>query len=218
MTKEYLIMARITNMLKDKRSIPSKENEKDKGTSEKSAKIEQNKAFKDAYDLEEKQQKLAKLSQKISRSNHVPMQVLPVVKGWITLTFTIMTILKAQKIEQDLKAQKQAPAKLENEKEEVYQKNISNLEQEITKVSKNLPNQLKNHSEIKPHIANLLQEVAKLQPEITNTKQNAVFSEKSVPLHTFDQVKKQAITSSNQQTNQNHRSTITRTTDQSLTK
>lgn len=211
-------MARITNMLKDKRSIPSKENEKDKGTSEKSAKIEQNKAFKDAYDLEEKQQKLAKLSQKISRSNHVPMQVLPVVKGWITLTFTIITILKAQKIEQDLKAQKQAPAKLENEKEEVYQKNISNLEQEITKVSKNLPNQLKNHSEIKPHIANLLQEVAKLQPEITNTKQNAVFSEKSVPLHTFDQVKKQAITSSNQQTNQNHRSTITRTTDQSLTK
>ena len=211
-------MARITNMLNDKRSIPSKENEQDKGTSEKSAKIEQNKAFTDAYDLEEKQQKLAKLSQKISRSNHVPMQVLPVVKGWITLAFTIMTILKAQKIEQELKAQKQAPAKLENEKGEVYQKNISNLEQEITKVSKNLPNQLKNHSEIKPHIANLLQEVAKLQPEITNTKQNAVISEKSVPLHTFDQVKKQAITSSNQQTNQNHRSSITRTTDQSLTK
>ncbi len=37
-------MARITNMLKD--SIPSKENEQDKGTSEKSAKIEQNEAFK----------------------------------------------------------------------------------------------------------------------------------------------------------------------------
>ena len=68
-------MARITNMLKD--SIPSKENEQDKGTSEKSAKIEQNEAFKDAYALEEKQQELAKLSQQISRSNHGSPSHLP---------------------------------------------------------------------------------------------------------------------------------------------
>lgn len=215
-------MDRITDMLEDKRSNPLKESEQqteqDNGTSEKSAGIEQSKAFKDAYDLEEKQKKLTKLSQKISNSNHIPMKLLPVVKGWITLAFTILTILKAQKIEHELKAQKQAPTKIENEKGKVYQKNITNLEQEITKVSKNLPNQLKTHSEIKPHIANLLQEVANLQPEITNTKQNAVTSEKKAPLHTFDQVKKQAMTSSTQQTSQNHQSVITRTADQILTK
>lgn len=215
-------MARITDMLKEKKTTlqlkESEQPDQEKGTTEKNESFEQSKSFKDAYDLEEKQRKLTKMSQKISRSNHIPMEVLPVVKGWITLVFTIMTILKAQKIEHELNAQKQAPAKLENEKGEVHQKNITNLEQEISKVSKNLPNQLKNHSEIKPHIANLLQEAAKLQSEITNTKENAVISEKKSPLHTFDQIKKQAITSSNHQTSQNHRSASTRTTDIPLTK
>ncbi len=206
-------MATIQNMSRTK--APHSDFEKNDQQSEQEKKEVKKQSFKDAFDLEEKQQKLAKLKQRISKVSHVPIQAGPLLKEWFMLAFTITAILKANKIEHELKMQKQKnPINMERNNETIYQNNLNKHIQEITDISKKLPDPLKNDPEIKSNITNLLQEVANLQTLPTHSKQQAV----SLGQKTFDQAKAQAILSSNQQTNQNHQTAIQRKDTQQLAK
>ena len=177
------------------------------------------KPLEDTFNLEEKQQELAKLKQKIAEANHTPLQALPILIGWAKLAFTIIMILHSQKIEENIRQKKQNllqghTEKFDNRKEEIYQKNKKKIEQEITDISKNLPDQLKNHPVVKTDITNLLNELKKLPKELKNVNQHSV----AVEQKTFDQAKKEAIASSNHKKNQTHQSTISRKTNQQLVK